>query len=236
MACRPFRAFALALLLVAPSALAQGESLATYEVTWSVSRETYTATGHLVPGETRLLRLRVETMNVTQVSATVSWNETDDPVGLSGPDTFSASLYMPDKSRAPGSPVASASGKLDVRAVVARPPESMSVRARDADDLRAKLASYASSSGSGAWHLEVRLEDVGNPHRAEVDKGNSFDVVITVHAYEAAAMRIVTLAPAPRSGGQAFGAGFEEMGLWTWASGALAVVALGLGGVLWRRR
>ncbi|HEX2023012.1 MAG TPA: hypothetical protein VHH36_09865 [Candidatus Thermoplasmatota archaeon] len=214
-------ALLLALAAVAPGALASGE----WQVFYAERESTFHASGRVVPGEPQGYRFVLAQPNVTTVSFALRWIETDDPAGLSGPDTLALSAADPS-GRPVGAPARSSEGEADVVAVVRAPPASGPV---DDAALAGTLAASASRAGQGEWRASVRLEDAGNPAGAPVDAGNAFDLVVTVRWYEAVPMRVVALGRPVAGGG--------DVDPWLVAAGALALAAAGLGAALaWQSR
>lgn len=220
---------ALVVLLV-PSAAAGS---ADHQILFSERVSRFSGSGDMAEGETRGFRFVVAEPNLTRIEFVLTWREEGDRTGFSKPDKFTLAVTSPDRLRL--TPATSATGEARVVA-----PELNEMPADEhvaEEDVATRLADLTSYRGTGEWQVQVRLEDVGNPQGAQVDTGNSFELMVLVHHYEGVAMRVVSLAPS--TGFAADLSSSPDFG-WALAAGGLGVAATILGVVLgvrtWRAR
>lgn len=227
------RALLLVVLMLLPAAAAEGG----FQLFYNERASRFAAEGVAGVGETRGYRFVVAQQNVTRVEFVLTWTETGDRTGFSGPDTFVLTAEDPSGRALEGPSARSASGvaRLEARDVNPLPPDGPVA----ADEVDARLEATTGRRGQGEWRAWVRLEDAGNPQGAQVDTENAFQLVAIIHHYDGVAMRVVSLGkPAP---GAAVGDVLDDAPLpWLVGLALLAVAACGLGVGLaaqaWRRR
>lgn len=211
-----------------PLELASIDAPGTYQVGWRLVETEHRFDGRLDEGASRALKLVVEQENVTDVTMLVEWTEDEESVDVSREDLFALAVVPPD-----GVPLPTArgrEGRLGIGSGALNAiPAPLTIQVANADDAFDRLATFRGEAGIGAWRIALDLVDAGNPKGAKVDTGNSYSITVLVRHYEAVLLRVVSLEPPPLTISQAAKA---APATWLWSTGALAAVALGLGGWL----
>ena len=208
------------------------EGAGRFQVGWRIVETVQTYEGRLAEGSERTLRIVVP-QNVTDVTVSLRWSETDDPTGLSQPDAFDLAVEWPDGTASPGSPARSRAGVIRLPSgLVNDVPAPREVEAASVADVHRQLAREAGTAGTGPWKVTLRLVDAGNPGGAQVDTGNAYVLGVTVRHYEPVLTRIVSLEPPPTL--TISEAARATPPVWVWSALLLAAAATVLGGLLAR--
>lgn len=225
----------MALLLLVPAALAAAGSAQRVEVTWQPVERELPFTGHLAEGETRTVTVDATGMNLTSVTAKLTWSETGDDVGVSGPDTFRLSGHDPAGDRLAGSPATGDEGALRVEAPRVNPvPVPFEVETTDPHEARERADEAAPTRGEGTWRFTVTLRGTANPDGTQVDEGNRYTLTVTMRSVEANLMRVVALDDPNQGTDGGDIAPPPSSSTWRWTALGLGVAASGLGLVLAR--
>ncbi|GEM_PF-4490482 len=211
----------LLLALLAPAVAAQDQ----VRIAFALRESDTVIEGDLAPGQSVAYEVPLDAPNLTRVTFSLTWSETQDLTGLSGPDSFHLSVSTP-QGRTAGE-TSGSRGALEVASDANELPASAIVPASEAAE---RMAAATTHAGQGAWRATVRLDDAGGA----LDRGNHHRLTVRALRYEA-----VPLTPA--TGGPDFGARVASPPDWPGAAallgvGACILAGAGIGQAVARRR